>query len=105
MLRVHVFRVVDRSQQEVLALLPICLESVAFVLITACNAERGKGVSRTMDCFHDRIAGCLIDTKCPWPVCLINPRGYQYIITTHVANITCHAASYSPGFAPVWFVF
>lgn len=63
--------VVDENQEE-LALLPVCLESITFVLITAHNAERGKRVSRTMDCFHDRIAGCLVAANRPCSVGPIN---------------------------------
>jgi hypothetical protein len=65
--------VAHRSQREELTLLPVHLESIAFVLITTRNAERGERVSRTVNCFHDRIAGCLTGTNCPWPVGPINP--------------------------------
>lgn len=61
----------DENQEE-LALLPVCFESITFVLITVRNAKRGKWVSRTMDCFHDRIAGCLVAANRPCSVSPIN---------------------------------
>lgn len=68
-------KVADRSQRE-LTLLPVHLESVAFILITARNTKRGKGISRIVDGFHNPIAGRLIGISCPWPEELINPVVY-----------------------------